>query len=123
MIFGETYVEVDANVVGGGIMPMAIISSASGPEEGATDLVVWIKWYYDTETGDGGFTGNGWFWNDENNILPDKFASEQAFKDYLIEYQPENLDEYLATGTAWPTDKKRAFFNKYLATMGGCFQV
>lgn len=120
MAEGQVYVEVDASVVNGGIMPMAIVSGNPEPIVGQESFGVWIRWRYDTETGEGGFTGNGWFWYDTNNALRDSFPSEEEFKAMLIREKPENLNAYLGD---WGSERKSAFFNDNQRMLGqnNCF--
>lgn len=112
MAQGEVYVEVDASVVNGGIAPMAIVSSNPEPEEGQTYVVVWIRWRYDDETGEGGYTGKSWYFEDSNNYL--KIGSgctkETEFKKWLVLNSPQNLDNILSS---WPAEMKSAFLNTY----------
>ena len=116
MAYGEVYVEVDASVIGGGIMPMALVSGNPEPMGGQEAFGVWIRWKYDTVTGDGGFTGTGWYVDDRNNPIKEKYGTEKAFKEYLVKIQPSNLDEVLGN---WGSDKKAAFFNANQAALGG----
>ena len=120
MAYGEIYVEVDASVVGGGIMPMAIISGNPEPVAGQETFGVWLRWRYDDQTGEGGFTGTGWYFEDIHNAINKKYKTEQEFKDYLVENNPQNLDDVL--GTWDPTDKGR-FFTSYQSMLGAnnCF--
>lgn len=120
MFEGEIYVEVDASVVGGGIMPMAMISGNPEPVAGQESFGVWLRWRYDDTTGDGGFTGTGWYFDDIYNAINKVYATEQEFKDYLVENTPENLDDVLG---AWdPTDKGRFFTNNQSALgSNNCF--
>lgn len=120
MAYGEVYVEVDASVIGGGIMPMATISSNPEPIFGQESFGVWLRWQYDDETGEGGFTGQGWFWEDDNNALTDFFGSEADFKAWLAKDNPTDLDEYLEN---WGGPRKSAFFtaNQSKLGQGNCF--
>lgn len=120
MAYGEVYVEVDASVIGGSIMPMATISGNPQPIVGQESFGVWLRWRYDSETGEGGFTGQGWFWGDDNNALTKFFGSEDDFKDWLVKNRPENLDYYLGT---WGGAEKSAFFtaNQSKLGQGNCF--
>lgn len=113
MANGEVYVEVDASVVNGGIAPMAIVSGNPEPPEGQTAVVVWIRWWYEDSTGDGGFTGNGWYFTDSNNTLR-QFGSEDEFKRQLMAGEI-NLDEVLSK---WPAGEKVAFLNSHLNELG-----
>ena len=120
MAYGEVYVEVDASVIGGGIMPMAIISGDPEPIVGQESFGVWLRWRYDDATGEGGFTGQGWFWDDVNNALKDSFNSEEEFKALLVSDKPTDLNKYLGT---WGGERKSAFFtaNQSKLGQGNCF--
>lgn len=120
MAYGEIYVEVDASVVGGGIMPMAIISGNPEPIVGQESFGVWLLWYYDDETGNGGFSGTGWYVNDENNPIHDKYNTEEEFKQYLVSEKPTDLNNLLGN---WGGDRKSAFFYANQASLGSgnCF--
>lgn len=113
MAYGEVYVEVDASVVNGGIAPMAIVSGKPTPVDGEAYVVVWIRWKYDNETGEGGYTNTGWYFNDENNGLQD-FVSEDAFKNYLTTYNPPSLDDILSE---WDATEKATFLNTHLSKL------
>lgn len=120
MAEGQVYVEVDASVVNGGIMPMATISGNPEPVAGQESFGVWLRWRYDSETGEGGFTGTGWYFGDIYNAINKKFASEQEFKGYLVQNKPSNLDDIL--GTWDPVDKGRFFTNNQSALgANNCF--
>lgn len=118
MANGEVYAQVDASVVNGGIAPMAIVSGNPTPVDGQSYVVVWIRWRYDDESGEGGYTGTGWHFDDLNNGLQ-KYGSETAFKEWLTTETPGNLDEVLGS---WPADDKAAFLNAHLSALeaGGC---
>ena len=115
---GEVYAEVEASVVNNGISPMAMISGNPTPVDGQAYVVVWIRWRYDPETGNGGYTGTGWHFDDSNNGLQ-SYGTEAAFKAWLVENKPSNLDEVLS---AWDPAKKAAFLNTHLSELevGGC---
>lgn len=108
MALGEVYVEVDASVVGGGIMPMAIISGNPEPIAGQESFGVWLLWHYNDEDGEGGFTGSGWYFDDPNNPISDLYPDEKSFKQYLVDKRPSNLDSVLDT---WGSAEKSDFFN------------
>ena len=114
MAEGQVYVEVDASVVNGGIAPMAIVSSNPKPSEGQTYIVVWLLWRYDTYDGDGGFTGISWYFEDSNNVLKEKYGTEEEFKNYLTGDNPPNLDEVFKE---WDAGKKRDFLNTHKAEL------
>lgn len=120
MAEGQVYVEVDASAVGGGIMPMAIVSGNPEPVAGQESFGVWLRWRYDTETGEGGFTGTGWYFDDVDNAINKQFTTEQQFKDYLIENTPQNLDSVLGV---WDPIDKGEFFTRNQSKLGGgdCF--
>lgn len=120
MAYGEVYVEVDASVIGGGIMPMATISGNPEPVAGEETFGVWLRWRYDDATGEGGFTGVGWYFDDEYNPINKSYTTEEEFKRYLVENTPEDLDTVL--GNWNPTDKGH-FFTKHQSTLGAnnCF--
>lgn len=113
MAYGEVYVEVDASVIGGGIMPMAIISGSPEPVAGEETFGVWLRWRYDEATGEGGFTGGGWYFDDIYNAINKKYETEEEFKAYLVEKKPTDLNDVL--GTWDPTDKGRFFTNNQSA--------
>ena len=116
---GEVYAEVDASVVNNGINPMAIVSGNPEPIDGEAYVVVWIRWRYDDLTGEGGYTGVGWFWSDPNNQLPKRWSSEKEFKDWLSTDNPTDLDTYLQD---WNATEKAAFLNQNMGVLedGGC---
>ena len=64
--YGETYVEVDASAVNGGIMTMAA-SGPDMPDEGWESNTWTIFWRYDETSG--GITGMSWYLNRENNLI------------------------------------------------------
>lgn len=118
MAEGQVYVEVDASVVNGGIAPMAIVSGKPEPVDGQAVVVVWIRWRYDSGTGEGGYTGTGWHFDDPNNGLQ-SYVTEESFKTHLINTKPTNLDTILAE---WNPVEKAAFLNTHLNELqvGGC---
>lgn len=118
MAEGQVYVEVDASVVNGGIAPMAIVSGNPTPVDGQAYVVVWIRWKYDNETGEGGYTNTGWHFNDPNNGLQG-YGTEENFKNYLKTDKPENLDSILSK---WDATEKAAFLNTHLSELeaNGC---
>ena len=115
---GEIYTEVDASVLNPGISTMAMISGNPEPIDGQAYVVVWIRWKYDNETGEGGYTGTGWYFDDPNNGLQ-SYGTEDAFKAWLIEYGPTNFDQVLSD---WNAAEKAAFLNAHLSSLeaGGC---
>lgn len=120
MAQGEMYVEVDASVINGGIAPMAIVSGNPEPVDGQSFVVVWIRWRYDDQTGDGGFTNTGWYFNDPNSNIKNHYSTEEEFKNWLTTPPtPTNLDSVLSD---WPADSKADFLNSYLGVLenGGC---
>lgn len=119
MAEGQVYVEVDASVVNGGIMPMAIVSGNPEPVDGQSYVVVWIRWKYDDATGEGGYTGTGWYFDDSDNNLQKHYSTEEGFKAWLTSEKPADLDEVLSD---WPASNKANFFNKHNGQLGasGC---
>lgn len=118
MAEGQVYVEVDASVVNGGIAPMAIVSGSPEPVDGQSVVVVWIRWRYDSGTGEGGYTGTGWYFTDPNNGLQ-SYGSEENFKKYLVENEITSFDDILSN---WEPEEKAAFLNAHLSDLeaGGC---
>lgn len=118
MAEGQVYVEVDASVVNGGIAPMAMVSGNPEPVNGQSYLVVWIRWKYDSETGEGGYTGTGWHFDDPNNGLQG-YGTEEDFKKYLVKEGITSFDEILSN---WGPAEKAAFLNSHLSELegGGC---
>ena len=110
---GEVYAEVEASVVNNGISPMAMVSGNPEPIDGQAYVVVWIRWRYDDSTGDGGYTGVRWFWEDPNNGLH-QFATEDAFKAWLVTEKPTKLDDILG---GWNAAAKAAFLNAHLSEL------
>ena len=117
MAEGQVYVEVDASVVNGGIAPMAMVSGNPEPVDGQAYVVVWIRWKYDNQTGEGGYTGTGWHFDDPNNGLQD-YVSEENFKNYLTTDHPQDLN-FLSE---WNATEKAAFLNAHLSELeaNGC---
>lgn len=119
MAEGQVYVEVDASVVNGGIAPMAIVSGKPEPVDGSSVVVVWIRWRYDSGTGEGGYTGTGWYFDDEYNNIAKHYNSEAEFKHWLTTTNPPDLGSVLDN---WPAENKANFLNKHLGVLqdGGC---
>jgi hypothetical protein len=119
MAYGEVYVEVDASVIGGGIMPMAMISGNPEPVDGESYVVVWIRWRYDNSTGEGGYTGTGWYFDDPNNNIKKHHLTEEDFKKCLVDSKSDDLDSVLGD---WPAENKAAFLNTHMGELedGGC---
>lgn len=119
MAEGQVYVEVDASVVNGGIAPMAIVSGNPTPVDGSSVVVVWIRWRYDSGTGEGGYTGTGWYFNDEYNNIAKHYGTEYDFKQWLVGSNPPDLGDVLDD---WPAANKANFLNKHLDKLeaGGC---
>ena len=114
---GEVYAEVEASVVNNGISPMAMVSGNPEPIDGQSYVVVWIRWRYDDSTGNGGYTGVGWFWGDPNNGLHDSSSwadNEASFKQWLVDNKPTDFDQFLST---WDADQKAAFLNSHLGVL------
>lgn len=116
---GQAYVEVDASVVNGGIMPMAIVSGNPEPVDGQSYVVVWIRWKYDDLTGAGGYTGTGWYFDDPNNNIKSHYKSEEEFKNWLKTVKPTDLNSVLDD---WAAVNKAAFLNEHMTELnaGGC---
>lgn len=110
---GEVYAEVEASVVNNGINPMAIVSGNPEPISGQAYVVVWIRWKYEDSTGEGGYTGSGWYWEDPNNGLR-QFGTEDDFKKWLVTNKPKELDDELEK---WDPAEKAAFLNTHLSEL------
>lgn len=110
---GEVYAEVEASVVNNGINPMAIVSGNPTPVDGQAYVVVWIRWRYEDSTGEGGYTGSGWYWDDPNNGLH-QFGTEDDFKEWLVKNKPKALDDELGK---WNPAEKAAFLNAHLSDL------
>ena len=119
MAQGEIYVEVDANSINGGIMPMAVVSGNPEPIDGQAVVVVWIRWKYDDTTGEGGYTGTDWYFGDHNNIINKIYNTENDFKNWLVDEKPMDLNNVL---NGWDATSKAAFLNDHLDVLeaGGC---
>ncbi|MBM6880339.1 hypothetical protein H6A09_06700 [[Clostridium] spiroforme] len=119
MAQGEIYVEVDASAINGGIAPMAIVSGEPEPVDGTAYVVVWIRWKYDNETGEGGYTGTGWYHDDPDNNIKKHYHNEEDFISWLKTNHPTNLDSVLSD---WSAKNKAAFLNKHMTKLdaGGC---
>ncbi len=107
MAYGEVYVEVDASVVNNGISTLSI-SGEQGEEGGGEFIVVWLLWSYDEATGNGGFSGVSWYFGE--TPLKKFFENEQAFKQYLIENKPNDLNAYLGN---WDKQDKIDFIKNH----------
>lgn len=116
---GEVYAEVDASVLNPGISTMAMVSGNPEPVDGQAYVVVWIRWRYDDETGDGGYTGINWYFTDENNNLSGHYRTEEEFKNWLKTDKPTDLNAVLGD---WDAERKAAFLNERLGELesGGC---
>ena len=110
---GEVYAEVEASVVNNGINPMAMVSGNPEPISGQAYVVVWIRWKYEDSTGEGGYTGSGWYWEDPNNGLR-QFGTEDDFKKWLVTNKPKELDDELEK---WDPAEKAAFLNTHLSEL------
>lgn len=141
--YGGIYVEVDASAVNSGIATLGASGDIPGGDEGAVGIMAWLNWSYD-DTGNGGYTGHGWFWGDSNNDLVSAWGTycssttdsdtgnpyannEGGFKKWLANTQPENLDELLGN---WDLQRKENFINSNMATLGvypvdpgGCIEL
>lgn len=119
MAQGQIYVEVDASSINGGIMPMTMVSGNPQPVDGQSYVVVWIRWQYNDETGEGGYTGKGWYFTDQYNNIANHYSTEAAFKNWLVEQRPSDLKDVLSD---WDAASKAAFLNEHLGALeaGGC---
>lgn len=141
--YGGVYVEVDASAVNSGISMLSASGDIPGGEEGSVGIMAWLNWSYD-DTGSGGYTGNGWFWDDNNNDLVLAWSTysstttdndtglpyadnEIGFKKWLVDTQPGNLDMLLKD---WNLTRKENFINNnmqvlgvYPADLGGCIEL
>lgn len=116
---GEVYAEVNASALNPGISTMAMISGNPEPVDGQAYVVVWIRWRYDGETGEGGYTGTDWYFDDPNNNISKHYYTEQEFKKWLTEKTPQNLDSVLGD---WEASNKAAFLTEHIDTLSavGC---
>lgn len=115
MAYGEVYVEVDASVIGGGIMPMATISGNPEPVDGQAYVVVWIRWEYDDTDGSGGYTGTGWYYDDPNNNISKHYpGGVEDFKHWLTTAKPKDLGSVLDD---WSAANKAYFLNTHLGAL------
>lgn len=119
MAQGEVYAEVDASVVNGGIAPMAMVSGNPEPVDGQSYVVVWIRWNYDDSTGDGGYTGTGWYFDDPNNNIKKHYTTEEEFRTWLTGSKPTDLDSVLGD---WDAKNKAAFLTEKIDKLSaaGC---
>ena len=102
MIYGDSSVEVYSAVEGGSIDP-SNSTQISGPlvdDETVITGGIRFSWSYDPTTGAGGFTGVGWFAND--NTTPIGYSSyynnEEALEAALVNGSLQNLN---AIFNAW----------------------
>lgn len=116
---GEVYAEVDASALNPGISTMAMVSGNPEPVDGQAFVVVWIRWRYDGETGNGGYTGTGWYFDDPDNNLKKHYFTEEEFKTWLVNEKPTDLESVLGD---WPAVNKAAFLNNHMTELdaGGC---
>lgn len=116
---GEIYAEVNANALNPGISTMAMVSGNPEPVDGQSYVVVWIRWNYDDTTGEGGYTGTGWYFDDHDNNLKNHYSTEPEFKNWLTTEKPTDLDAVLKD---WNATNKAAFLNKHMTELdaGGC---
>lgn len=98
---------------------MAMVSGEPEPVDGTAYVVVWIRWQYNDGTGDGGYTGTGWYFDDSDNNIKNHYPTEQEFRNWLISETPKDLDSVLGD---WQASNKAAFLNKYMTELdaGGC---
>lgn len=118
---GETYASVDANALDFGVSPMNI--SGVTPGYGDTTFVqVGLAWTYDQADGSGGFTGTGWYWNDNHNILSSSgnWNSEDEFKQWLM--QGDQTDALNNLFSQWDTKANFIINNQRSLGVGGCME-
>lgn len=117
MPYGETYVSVDASAVSVGISPMTDISGVTPPYDGGVVVTLQVSWTYDPLSGEGGFSGRGWFWNDSNNILNEQiWGAEGDFKNWLRE--GDKTEELNDIFRRWPADEKATFMTANQSSLG-----
>lgn len=92
---GEFYTEVDASVLNPGISPMVLISGDPNPPEGGGSVSLWYRWKYDTETGEGGFTGVSWYHGSQYDNISKHYPKYEDFINWLITVKPTKLDDVL----------------------------
>lgn len=129
MAEGAVYVDVTGNSVDYGIATLNT-SGDDNPGTGETSDRYWLHWSYDA-TGNGGFSGQSWYWNDSRNYLDNawndwriqngysdlKYEKEDGFKLYLAEVHPENLDHLFSIWSS--TYGSKADFAMYLQDIHG----
>lgn len=110
------YVEVDATQVNSGI---SLLSSGTTGVEGG---LYWINW-----TSDGGFTNQGWYY-DECYLKTGwplvaegkgHTADQQGFLDYM-RTGPSHLDDVLG---GWDHESKWTFLQNHLTVFGSCTEA
>lgn len=134
---GEIYVQIEADVVNSGISTLGA-SGEMGTGEGDTAGNWWLHWQWGANDG---FTGKGWFWNNELNKLDDIWAQnctnppgnntgkaysndESGFNRYLEENNIQELDWLF---DEW-TEGKGLFAENILGEVGtwstgGCLEL
>ena len=134
---GEVYVQIEADVVNSGISALSA-SGGMGTGEGDTPGTWWLHWQWGALDG---FTGKGWFWNNEYNKLDDIWAqncssppgsttgktyadNEEGFNLYLEENNVQELDWLF---DLW-TEGKGTFAENILGEVGtwstgGCLEL
>ena len=85
------------------------------PVDGEAVIVVWIRWRYDEDTGEGGYTGISWYENDSNNGWIDKYYSLEEWKNYIVTARPTDLNDVLGD---WDVGKKTDFLNAHKGELG-----
>lgn len=117
-IQGETYVSVDANALNFGISPMNISGHTEPDPSGSTSVNLEVRWTYEEGTGNGGFTGVGWFWSDPNNILnKQSWTTEEEFKKWLS--GGDRTTELDAIFSGWDASNKATFMTNNQGALGG----
>ena len=140
--YGQIYTTIDARTVNSGISTLATSGEIPGGDEGVVGLMAWVTWVYD-DSGNGGYTSKGWFWDDPNNDLKlnwEKYVSgaidstgmsydntEAGFKRWLADTRPDDLNLLLGD---WDLQRKETFVNSNMHTLGvypsvatGCIEI
>ena len=94
---------------------LSLIHIYPEPVDGEAVIVVWIRWRYDEDTGEGGYTGISWYENDSNNGWIDKYYSLEEWKNYLVTARPTDLNDVLGD---WDVGKKTDFLNAHKGELG-----
>jgi len=141
--YGQIYTTIDARTVNSGISTLATSGEIPGGDEGAVGLMAWVTWVYD-DSGEGGYTSKGWFWDDPNNDLKLNWGqyvsstfdsstgmsydnTEAGFKQWLAATRPDDLNLLLED---WNLKRKEDFVNSNMNTLGvypadpsGCIEL